>query len=135
MFGLSMLKHKRILKQAFSNCFQPLMDELGNVPVPMQSSKLITASILGICRAYEQKYHLKESNFELLVDAVFEEIFRRESVKVQILTETWLQSSDTDFIHYYYMAKLRAKSGIDLMWLQYSALENFKQSHTVVFPH
>lgn len=136
MFGLSMLKHKRILKQVFSDCFLPLKDDLGNVPIPMHTSKLITASILGTCRAYEEKQQLKDSNFDLLVDAVFEDIFRRESVKVQTLTESWLQSSDAEFLRYYYMAKLRAKSGTDLSWLQYLALENFKQSHmhNVVFP-
>jgi hypothetical protein len=134
MLGLSMLNHKRILKQVFSDCFLPLKDELGNVPIAMHTSKLITASILGICRAYEEKQHIKESNFDLLVDAVFEDIFRKESVKIQELTESWLHSSDADFLHYYYMAKSKTNSDSDLSWLQYSALEHFEQSHTVIFP-
>jgi len=129
-----MLKHKRILKQAFSDCFLPVKDELGNVPIAMHTSKFITASILGTCRAYEEQQHIKESNFNLLVDAVFEEIFRKESVKIQVLTESWLQSSDSDFLDYYYSAKSRSKNDSDLSWLQHMALENFKQSHTVVFP-
>lgn len=134
MFGLNMLKHKRILKQAFSDCFLPVKDDLGNVPLSMQTSKLITASILGTCRAYEQRQHLKESNFDLLVDAVFEEIFRQDSVKVQVLTESWLKEADADFLQYYYIAKLRAIRGTDLRWLQHSVLQNFKQSHAIVFP-
>jgi len=134
MFGLSMLKHRRILKQAFSDCFLPLKDELGNVPIAMHTSKFITASILGTCRAYEEKQHIKESNFDLLVDAVFEEIFRKESVKIQVQTEYWLHDADSDFLQYYYMAKSKTNSGSDLSWLQYSALENFKQSHTIIFP-
>ena len=134
MFGISMLKHKRILKQAFSDCFLPVKDDLGNVPIAMHTSKFITASILGTCRAYEEKQHIKESNFDLLVDSVFEEVFRKESVKIQLLTEEWLRSSDTDFLQHYYMAKSKAKNSSDLSWLQYSVLENFKQTHTVIFP-
>jgi len=126
MFGLTMLKHKNILKQAFSDCFLPLKDELGNVPVAMQTSKFITASILGVCRSYGEEKYIDGRNFDLLVDAIFEEIFRRESVSVQTLTESWLQSSDDQFIHYYYMAKSRVNISSDLSWLQYQALAAFK---------
>jgi hypothetical protein len=134
MFGLTMLKHKRVLIQVFSDCFLPLKDDLGNVPIAMQTSKFITASILGICRAYEEQQHINERNFDLLVDVIFEEIFRRESVSVQTLTESWLQSSDAEFLHYYYAAKSKASSSADLSWLQHQASKEFKQSHTVVFP-
>jgi len=129
-----MLKHKRVLKLAFSDCLKPVKDGLGNVPLGMHTSKLITASILGICRAYEQTQQLSKADFDLLVDAVFEDIFRRESVKVQLLTESWLQQADSDFLAYYYKAKANANNDPDLSWLQYLALENFQQAETVVFP-
>lgn len=134
MFGLTMLKHKRILMQAISDCLLPLKDDLGNVPIAMQTSKFVTASILGVCRAYGEEEHIDEPNFDVLVDVVFEEIFRRESVSVQTLTESWLQSSDDEFLQYYYAAKSKATISADLSWLQHKALEEFKQSHTVVFP-
>lgn len=134
MFRLSVVKHKQVLKKAFSECFIPLKDDLGNVPVSMQTSKFITASILGICRGYGERRITHESDFELIVDAVFEEIFRRESVEVQILTESWLQNSDEEFMLFYYQAKHKAKNSDDLSWLQRIALKSFKSTQTVVFP-
>lgn len=134
MFGLSVIKHKRILKEAFSDCFLPVKDELGNVPVNMQKSKVITASILGVCRGYGESRISHEPDFELIVDAVFEEIFRRESLEVQKLTESWLQNSDDEFMTFYYQAKHKAKQSGDLNWLQKIALDYFKPAHTVVFP-
>lgn len=134
MFRLSVVKHKQVLKQAFSECFIPLKDDLGNVPVSMQTSKVITASILGVCRGYGERRITHESDFELIVDAVFEEIFRRESVEVQILTESWLQNSDEEFMLFYYQAKHKATNSDDLSWLQRIALKSFKSAQTVVFP-
>lgn len=134
MFGLSVIKHKRILKKAFSDCFFPVTDDLGNVPVSMQTSKAITASIIGVCRGYGESRITHEPDFELIVDAVFEEIFRRESVQVQTLTESWLHASDDEFMKFYYQAKHKAKRSSDLKWLQKLALASFKPAQTVVFP-
>lgn len=134
MFGLSVIKHKRTLKQSFSDCLLPVQDQLGNVPVAMQSSKVITASVLGICRVYSDQHDIEEPDFELIVDAVFEEIFRRESVAVQTLTESWLQDNDAEFMHYYYDAKARALKSRDLLWFQHLALQHFTPSRTIVFP-
>ena len=134
MFTLSLLKHKRVLKRAFSECFSPIKDEIGNVPVLMQTSKLINASILGICRGYGESRILYEPHFDLVVDSVFEEVFRRESVEVQTRTESWLTSSDEEFLFHYYQAKYRAKDSSDLTWLQNIAIQYFRPAHTVVFP-
>lgn len=134
MFGLSVIKHKRILKQAFSDCFLPVKDELGNVPVSMQKSKVITASIIGVCRGYGEGRIFYEPDFELIVDAVFEEIFRRESLEVQTLTEFWIQNGDDEFMSYYYHAKNKAIISGDLSWLQKITLESFKPAEVVVFP-
>lgn len=134
MFGISVIKHKQVLKQAFSDCFLPVKDDLGNVPVSMQTSKVITASIIGVCRGYGEGRITHEPDFELIVDAVFEEIFRRESVEVQTLTETWLHNNDDEFMKFYYLAKHKAKNNGDLGWLQAIALESFKPAETVVFP-
>ncbi|MFT6908972.1 MAG: hypothetical protein ACJAS1_005679 [Oleiphilaceae bacterium] len=134
MFGLSVIKHKRILKEAFSDCFLPVKNDLGNVPVTMQTSKMITASILGICRGYAEGRINYEPDFELIVDAVFEDIFRRESVEVQTRTESWLHYNDDEFMRYYYQAKSHAVNSRDLSWLQGVVLHSFKPTHTIVFP-
>ena len=49
MFGFGITKHKRKLSEAFEACFWPVMDQLGNVPIPMQSDPAINASILAVC--------------------------------------------------------------------------------------
>lgn len=134
MFRLSVTKHKSTLKQAFSECFVPVKDELGNVPVSMQKSKVVTASILGVCRGYGEGRIFHEPDFELIVDAVFEEVFRRESLEVQTLTEFWFQNGDEEFMKYYYQAKNKAIISGDLRWLQKIALEYFKPAQVVVFP-
>lgn len=134
VMGLSALKHKRILKYAFSDCFMPFKDELGNVPVTMQVSKMITASIIGICRGYAEGKVRSQSDFDLIVDAVFEEIFRRESVEVQTRAQAWLEQSDDEFMKFYYQAKHKARYSDDIDWLQTKALNDFKANSTVVFP-
>jgi hypothetical protein len=134
MFGLSVIKHKRVLRKAFSDCFLPVKNDLGNVPVTMQTSKMITASILGICRGYAEGRIDYEPDFELIVDAVFEDIFRRESVEVQTLTESWLHCNDDEFMQYYYQAKSHSVKSRDLSWLQGIVLQSFKPTHTIVFP-
>lgn len=128
-------QHKHTLVTAFSNCFNTLKDELGNVPIGMQSSHEITGSILGSCRGYAIANKINESSFNLIVDAVFEELFRRESVPVQTKTEKWLQTEDEIFMLTYYHAKsvaIKSKS-IDLSWLAKYAQKHFKAGHQVMF--
>lgn len=118
MYDFKAIKHKFFLREVFSACFEPVMDTLGNVPVRMQKSRHITAYVLGVCRAYATKRGLKESTFVLLVDAVYEELFRRESIEVQTRAENWLQTSDNVFLEAYYHAKERTLTqGMNLKWL------------------
>ena len=55
------IKHKNKLKQAFSECFQPLKSIFDNVPIPMQKDRYVTAAILGTCRGYAEKNDLTEN--------------------------------------------------------------------------
>ncbi len=131
MFGLEVLKHKKKLKQAFSNCFDPLKSLYDNVPSEMQTSRYITASILGFCRGYATGYNIKEKSFDVIVDAVFEEIFRQDSLSVQTQTEEWLHAPDEEFMEAYYHAKDKASPALDLKWLTDYSLEHFKAAREV----
>jgi len=135
MFNLTTGKHKRLLQRAFSMCFRSMTDELGNVPLSMQSSQEITGSILGACRGYAEANMLSQASFNLIVDAVFEELFRRESVAVQTKAEQWLSSESEIFMLAYYHAKsstINSKT-IDLTWLTDYAKKHFKAGHQVMF--
>jgi hypothetical protein len=134
MFNFKVHKHKNILREAFSNCFDPMHDELGNVPVKMQDSRKITASILGICRAYTTAHQLNEDSLNIIVDAVFEELFRRESVEVQSKAEHWLQTEDEEFMKDYFFAKEKTLSdGLRLDWLTDYSKQNFQVVSQVMF--
>jgi hypothetical protein len=128
-------QHKHYLLNAFSNCFKTLKDELGNVPVGMQTSHEITGAILGSCRGYAITNKIDENSFDLIVDGVFEEVFRRESIPVQTKTEKWLQTEDETFMFAYYHAKSRSVKSktIDLSWLAEYAKKHFKAGHQVMF--
>ena len=118
-------KYKKELKQAFSECFEPLKSVLDNVPIPMQTDRYITASILGTCRAYAEDHNTTEDVFALLVDAVFEEVYRQNSMSVQTLTEKWLEEEDETFMSAYYHAKEMYKHELNLEWLANYAQEHF----------
>ncbi len=130
-------QHKRYLLNAFSNCFKTLQDELGNVPIGMQSSEEITGAVLGACRGYAIIHHIDEPSFDLIVDAVFEELFRRESVTVQNKAEHWLHDENEFFMLAYYHAKSKTinSQSINLTWLTDYAEKHFKARHQVIFSH
>lgn len=119
-------KYKRELKKAFSECFAPLKSVLDNVPIPMQTDRYITASILGTCRAYAEDHKTTEDVFALIVDAVFEEVYRQNSLSVQNLTEKWLDEEDEAFMTAYYHAKEKYQSNHNLDWLASYAREHFE---------
>jgi hypothetical protein len=119
------IKHKNKLKQAFSDCFQPLKSIFDNVPIPMQKDRYVTAAILGTCRGYAEENDLTEKAFASIVDAVFEEVYRQDSVDVQTRTEAWLTEGDEVFMQSYYHAKDKASPDIELTWLQNYAKEHF----------
>lgn len=128
-------RHKRYLLNAFSDCFKALQDELGNVPIDMQSSPEITGAVLGACRGYATLNHINESSFNIIVDAVFEELFRRESVTVQTKAEYWLHDENEFFMLAYYHAKSKTlnSKNINLSWLSDYAQKHYKAGHQVMF--
>ena len=119
------IKYKSRIKKAFSDCFDPLRSVMGNVPIPMKTDRYITGAILGSCRGYAEVMNIDASTYAAIVDAVFEEIFRQDSLTVQTQTETWLTEADDQFMESYYHAKEKASSEIDLSWLQQYATEHF----------
>jgi hypothetical protein len=123
--------HKGKLKQAFSDCFDPLKSIFDNVPIPMQKDRYVTGAILGTCRGYAETVNLSEKGFASIVDAVFEEVFRQNSIDVQTRTETWLTEADTVFMESYYQAKEKASRDIDLVWLQTYAKAHFDAAFEV----
>jgi hypothetical protein len=127
-------QHKRYLLNAFSNCFSALKDGLGNLPVSMQSSHEITGLVLGACRSYAIANKINESHFNLIVDAVFEELFRRESIAVQTKAEQWLSTEHEIFMLAYYHAKSRTINNktVDLSWISNYAKKYFKARHQVM---
>ncbi len=134
MFNLAAVKHKNILRKALSSCFEPLKDELGNVPIPMQKDQHITGYVLGVCRAYAVVKEINEATFNLVVDAAFDELFRRESVDVQTRVETWLQTNEDTFMKAYYFAKQHTiENALNLNWLTEYAKKHFKAGHQVMF--
>lgn len=128
MFGLGLGKHKKKLETAMASCFWPLIDELGNVPIPMQTDPAINASILAVCETYAQSQNVtKQSDLALIVDAVFEELYRLESINVQNRVDTWKDDNNEVFTTAYENAKAKTNVDLDLTWLSNYAKENFEQ--------
>ena len=129
MFGIGLGKHKKKLEQAFATCFWPLIDELGNVPIPMQTDPAINGAILGVCNTYSQSQHVtKPSDLLLIADAVFEEIYRLESINVQNRVDTWKNENNEAFNQAYANAKDKTSTELNLTWLTDFAKDNFEQA-------
>lgn len=129
MFGLGLGKHKRKLEQAFEKCFWPLVDELGNVPIPMQTDPAINGSILAICETYAELESItKPKDIALIADAAFEEIYRLESINVQERVDGWKNGNDDAFNQAYQLAKSKTTSDLDLTWLSDYAKDNFDKA-------
>ena len=134
MFGFNSGQCKRELQKAFSNCFEPLKDELGTVPDALETSKYITASMLGICEAYTNiKKVSKPQQIALITDAAFEEVFRRESTNVLRRVDQWRNDQDSEFMSAYEQAKSKTNNeNLDISWLQEYASQNFEPSKTLM---
>jgi hypothetical protein len=129
MFGIGLGKHKKKLEQAFATCFWPLIDELGNVPIPMQTDPAINGAILGVCNTYSQSQNVtKPSDLLLIADAVFEEIYRLESINVQNRVDTWKNENNEVFNQAYANAKDKTSEELNLTWLTDFAKDNFEQA-------
>ncbi len=126
MFGFGLGKHKRTLTFAFADCFAPLKDELGNVPIPMQTDPAINAAILGACEGYAKAHNIKPADITMVADAVFEELYRRESIEVQNRVDGWKSENNAAFSEAYQDAKARTDGDLNLSWLTDYASKRFE---------
>jgi hypothetical protein len=133
MFGLELVKHKRKLTRNFSFCFAELHDSLGNVPISIQKDAFVNGAIIRICEAYllDQSVE-KASSKALIIDAVFEEIYRRESVTVQTRVDEWLDQEDKLFLGGYQQANDYSNHSLKLKWLSDYAQQNFEPENNLM---
>ncbi len=127
MFGLSVGKHKRKLEYALADCLLPLKDELGNVPIPMQTDPAINGAVLGICDSYAALQGVnKPSELAKIADGVFEELYRSESINVQNRVDTWRDDKNSAFVDTYQQAINQTTADLDLTWLAEYAKAHFE---------
>lgn len=127
MFNLELIKHKRKLKKDFSNCFSLLRDELGNVPLDMQTNAFLNGAILSVCENYLKDQNiLKTAAKALVIDAVCEEIYRRDSVAVQVRIDQWLLDNDELFKQGYQYIKQQSLHNFNLQSLAKYTQKNFE---------
>ena len=134
MFGFNTGKCKRTLQRTMSDCFDPLKDELGNVPMTLHESKYVTASMLGICEAYANILNINNKHkIALITDAVFEEVFRRESTTVLKQVDQWLKNNDSEFMPAYEQAMSKTNdTELNLNWLKEYSVKNFEPSKNLM---
>ena len=135
MFGFKINRCKHQLIKHISPCFDPLRDELGTVPTDLQTSKFVTASMLGVCEGYAHHLDITGTGkIALITDAVFEEIFRRDATMVLKQTDHWKDSEDDEFMTAYTSARqaIQEKGSLKLDWLEKYLVENFKPSTTLM---
>ena len=134
MFGLKSGKCKSTLRLTFSKCFDPLKDELGTVPTALHNNKYVTASMLGICEGYAQVCNIqRQQTIAIITDAVFEEIFRRESTSILKQVDQWLNENDSEFMSQYESAKNKTSSNdLKIEWLKNYLIENFEPSKNLM---
>jgi len=135
MFGFKTGRCKSQLRKAFSDCFQPLKDELGTVPVSLHDSSYIIASMLAVCESYAGLKNItNQRQIAFICDDVFEEVFRREATKVLTTADRLRAAQDSEFqIAYDAAAKqTKANNELDLSWLQDYAKKNFEPSQVLM---
>ena len=136
MFGLGNNRVKKTLQKAFSECLAPLKDELGNVPVEMQTDAAINAHMLGICEGYAQANNIsKQQSIAIIVDAVFEEVYRRESTLVLTKVDQWRADANSDFIPAYDEAKATTEKNtdnLDIDWFKEYATSHFEPADNLM---
>ena len=133
MFGLGLFKHKRKLTEELSSCFSPLKDELGNVPVDMQFDAAINGAVIQICEAYmREKGVQKAFSKAAIIDAVFEEIYRRESINVQMRVDVWQENDDAMFRQGQTQAERFSQHAQRLQWLTDYSQEHFEQANNLM---
>lgn len=123
-------KHKNQLLDLVSDCFEPIRSDLGNVHPDLRDSTYISGALLGFCRAYVNHYQLNDGQFNLFVDAVFEEVFRHQSITMQTRAEQWLNEKNTAFMEAYYHAR-QQHTELKLDWLSQYVQTHFKKAVTL----
>ena len=133
MFGIGLIKYKRKLSQDFSVCFSPLKDELGNIPVEIQTNAFANGAIVSICESFLHAQNvLKATSKVLILDAVFEEIYRRESIAVQTRVDDWLAQSDETFLQGYQQAREPHEHDSKLEWLSSYIQQHFEPANNLM---
>lgn len=129
MFGLGIGKQKRALEEALEQCLMPLTDELGNVPIPMQTDAAFNGLILGVCDAFSASQGIeKPGDIAKMRDAAFEELYRVESIAVQNRVDEWQDTQNADFSQAYETAKNQTTVDLNLDWLLEYAKANFDRA-------
>ena len=129
MFNLELIKHKRKLKQDFSDSFSLLKDELGNVPLEMQTDPFLNGVILSVCENYLNGQNVSKNTAKaVVVDAVCEELYRRESIAVQTRIDQWLVDNDELFMQGYRYTKQQSDHNVNLQLLVKYIQQNFDQA-------
>lgn len=131
MFGLDRYKQKKKLVSQFAVCFESLCDELGNVPVALQHDPFVHGAITGICHSYLQSReldHLQQS----AIDAIYEELFRRESVEVQYRVDKWQAQGDVLYQAGIEQIKHLTGDTDHFTWLSSYLMQNFKREHNLM---
>ena len=90
--------------------------------------------MLGICEAYAKLNNINnKQKIALITDAVFEEIFRRESTTVLKQVDQWLKNTDSEFIAAYELAKSKTdEAELKLDWLKEYSVNNFEPSRNLM---
>lgn len=129
MFNLELIKHKRKLKFDLAKCFTSLIDELGNVPLTMQTDAFINGAIISVCNNYLESQNIsKKLSKALVIDAVCEELYRLESVSVQTRIDQWLANNDALYMQGYQYIKQQSDHDLNLQLLTQYSQQNFKQA-------
>lgn len=136
MFGLGNTRVKKTLQKALAECLAPLQDELGNVPIEMQTHTIVNAHMLGICEGYALSNNItKPQSIAVIVDAVFEEIYRRESTQVLTSADQWRSEGNTEFLETFEKTKatIANTSGVlDIAWFKQYATSTFEPANNLM---
>lgn len=138
MFNFKLGRCRNTLKQSFSDCFDPLKDELGTVPTQLHTDKHVCACMIAVCDAYAAHMGIKKiQSVAIITDAAFEEIFRREATQVLIQTDQWKDDNDQEFTHSYQAALAQvnqslANNDLQLDWLQDYLVNHFERSRNLM---
>jgi|TARA_B110001469_G_C9398857_1_gene205125 hypothetical protein len=129
MFGFELIKHKRALKQDFYECFSSLKDDLGNIPLEMKVNAYLNGAILSVCESYlEGQNVFKQSSKAVILDAVFEELYRRDSIPVQTQIDEWIKQKNESFMKGYNNAPQHSDYNLNIKWLEGYIQQNFKRA-------